>query len=160
MQGAHLAAVFRQADRDPCAVRGWREPIDGHMALGFDFVGVEDDLFRAGIVGRRHNDQQALLFWRLELEGKQAAGPRDRIAIGRCHLREQGGQLREHVGPAFERIQMVARAAVLRVRPRPHGGIIAVLQPAVFIHHHDTMIFVAGGMIEVVGMRSGGWECE
>jgi hypothetical protein len=55
---------------------------------------------------------------------------------------------------------MVPRAAVLGVCPRLLGGVIDVLQPAVFIHHLDAMIFVADGMAEVGGMRSGGWEYE
>ena len=162
MQGTLLAAVFGQADGHQFAVRGWHEPIDGHMAFGLQFVGIEHDPFRDRIVGRCQcqDDQQALLFRRLELEGKKAAWSRDESAIGRCDLREQGGQLRKDAGPALDRVEMIPRAAVLGVCPRLHGGIIAVFQPAVLIHYHDPMIFVAGRMAEVGGMRSGGWEYE
>ena len=162
MQRALLAAVFGQADRHQFAVRGWHEPIDGHMAFGLQFVGIEQDPFRDRILGRCQcqDDQQALLFRRLELEGKKTAWSRDESAIGRRDLREQGGQLREDLGPALDRVEITARAAVLGVRPPPHGGIIAILQPAVFIHYLDTMMCVADGMVGVGAIWSGGWEYE
>ncbi len=162
MQRALLAGIFGQADRHQFAVRGWHEPIDGDMAFGFQFVGIEQNPFRDRIRGRGQcqDDQQALLFRRLELEGKETAWPRDESAIGRRDLPEQGGQLREDAGPALDRVEMTPRAAVLGVCPRLHGGIIAVLQPAEFIHYLDSMMCVADGMVGAGGIWSGGWEYE
>jgi hypothetical protein len=55
---------------------------------------------------------------------------------------------------------MIPRAAVLGVRPSPHGGIIAILQPAVFIHYLDPMMCVADGMAGAGGIWIGGWKYE
>jgi hypothetical protein len=62
--------------------------------------------------------------------------------------------------PAIDLVEMIPRAAVLGGRPHPYCGIIAVLQPAVFIHHIDTMIGVTDRMMVAGAIWSGGWECE
>ena len=60
---------------------------------------------------------------------------------------EQGGQLAEDSVPVRDRIEIIPRPAVLGFRPCLYGGINARFQPTVFVHHHHTMIFVAGGNV-------------
>jgi|GEM_PF-4350056 len=158
MQRAFLATVFRQADRHQFPVRGWHEPIDGHMTHGLQFVGIEHDLFRAEVVDRSQGDQQPLLPGRLELEGEETTWPRNKAAESRRELGEHGGQLRKHLRPVCDPIEMIPRPAVLRIRPRFDGRIIPRLQPTMFIHHHHTMILVADRTIADGGLWDGSLE--
>lgn len=146
MQGALLAAVFRQADRHAVVVRRWRNPIDGHMAFGLQFVGIEQDPLRDRMTRRCHcqHDQQALLFRWLELEGNKAAWSRDESAIGMRDLVEHCGQFGKDPVPALDALEMTPRAAFLGFRPSPYGGIIAIFQPTELSDYLGTMMDFAG----------------
>ncbi len=135
VQCAVFAAVLRQGNGNLAAIAGRYKPIDRRQPLGVKAVGVQHDMpaCRIGLGIQRH--QHGLLPGRIGIHrDDHTAADFQFIEAGRCRL-DQIGQPRLHRAARRQRIEIGARAGVLRIAPGLNLGIVPIFEPAIGVCH-------------------------